>query len=296
MRSPANRPRAPDWTPLQTLFLIGAARSGTKLLRDVLAEHDRVGAVPFDVNYLWRIGNERLEHDVLEAPLHEGAVRAITSEMAKAGSDVVVEKTVSNCLRVPALAAAFPEAKFVFLVRDGIDVTESAMRQWVAPVDWRYSLRKAFAYPWLAAPRYGLTHIWNTFGGRLSRDDSRISTWGPRYPGIDRDVDRLTLAETCATQWAESVSGAVSGFETARIAPTVVRYATLVEDPVSTVNSIYSACGLKPVASIDRPIKSSEVGKGRRTLSTHDTAAIEGITSEVTRRVNEWIDEQHISG
>src|SRR4051812_20775701 len=41
----------------QPVIVIGAARSGTKLLRDSLATHADVARVPYDVNYVWRFGN-----------------------------------------------------------------------------------------------------------------------------------------------------------------------------------------------------------------------------------------------
>ena len=43
---------------LEPIVLIGAARSGTKILRDALATALGVPQVPYDVGYVWRYGNE----------------------------------------------------------------------------------------------------------------------------------------------------------------------------------------------------------------------------------------------
>ena len=53
-------------TPYRPIILLGAARSGTKLLRDVIATHPNIGKVPYDINYIWRLGNEFIPHDELE--------------------------------------------------------------------------------------------------------------------------------------------------------------------------------------------------------------------------------------
>ncbi len=47
------------------VIVIGAARSGTKVLREMLAASPNVAAVSFDVNFIWRTGNEGEANDVL---------------------------------------------------------------------------------------------------------------------------------------------------------------------------------------------------------------------------------------
>src|SRR2546430_7511188 len=49
----------------QPVIVIGAARSGTKLLRDCLGTADEFAVVPYDINYLWRLGNEQFPNDEL---------------------------------------------------------------------------------------------------------------------------------------------------------------------------------------------------------------------------------------
>jgi len=47
------------------IILIGAARSGTKFLRDIIASDKSVKAVPFDANFVWRYGVEEESDDAL---------------------------------------------------------------------------------------------------------------------------------------------------------------------------------------------------------------------------------------
>ena len=53
----------------QIVIIIGAARSGTKYLRDVLATAPNAARVPYDINYIWRYGSESHPDDALPASL-----------------------------------------------------------------------------------------------------------------------------------------------------------------------------------------------------------------------------------
>jgi hypothetical protein len=115
-----------------------------------------------------------------------------------------VEKTVSNILRAPYVKAIYPEAKYVAIIRDGRDVAESAARCWSEPPAAGYLLAKLRTFPWLACAPYGAKYAVNIARRRLGLD-SHLRTWGPRYPGIDVDVRRLSLLDVCARQWALSI-------------------------------------------------------------------------------------------
>ena len=48
----------------QPIIIIGAARSGTNMLRDVLTSLDDFATWPCDeINYIWRYGNKKREDD-----------------------------------------------------------------------------------------------------------------------------------------------------------------------------------------------------------------------------------------
>lgn len=268
----------------QPVILIGAARSGTKLVRDLLAEHPAISATPYDINYLWRIGNEPAPDDQLDAPLPRRAVELVSAQLDKAPTNLVVEKTVSNCLRVPAIAAAFPNAEFVFLIRDGFDVTESAMRQWVAPTDWKYTVKKALQYPWLAAPTYAIDHL----RGMLTRSRAESPQWwGPRYPGIEIDIQAQPLHIVCARQWAECNRLAVEGFAAVGVRPHRVRYEELANDPIRAVNGILSHLGQADVGSLTTRVTTKSIGQGRATLSAQELDEIDEIVTATTRMLDQ---------
>ncbi len=200
------------------VFIIGAARSGTKFLRDLLAASDAVAVVPFDVNYVWRYGNETLVDDIIDPqsadPNKADYIAATLTSMARknAGSvdgRIVIDKTVSNVFRVPYLYRLFPNARYIYLLRDGRDVAESAARQWQAPPEYRYALRKLRYLPLRNLP-YLLWFVGKMVKARVSGHKG-TSVWGPRYPGIEQDVQNRSTLEVAAIQWRESVDAAEQG-------------------------------------------------------------------------------------
>lgn len=217
---------------MEHVFIIGAARSGTKFLRDTLAAGDGVSVIPYDINYVWRYGNENNEDDLLLPSMcGERTRRYVRGELTrlarKACGDarVLVEKTVSNALRVPFVDTIFPEARYIFLVRDGRDVIASAYKMWQAPQDFGYLLKKLRYFP-IGNYRYA---AW--FLGQMLRPSRRQFVWGPRYPGVDDDVANLPLLEVCAKQWSACVDVAAAAFAPIGARVLTIRYEDLVRDP-----------------------------------------------------------------
>lgn len=195
----------------QPVVIIGAARSGTNLLRDMLAALPGFATWPCDeINAIWRHGNLAVGHDELDASVHlrpgvrRSIRRAFKVQASAHACSFLVEKTCANSLRVPFVDATLPEAKYVHLVRDGRDVVVSAMKRWKAPFDFRYSLRKTRFVPWLDIPYLLGSQIKNRLH-RLFSADQRLSAWGPRFVGMQEMLERNSLPEVCAWQWKLSV-------------------------------------------------------------------------------------------
>lgn len=272
----------------QPLILIGAARSGTKLIRDLIAEHPSVDKVPYDINYVWRVGNDAMPHDeltpdLLTATIHHEILQHF--ETYSSGAPFLIEKTVSNCLRVPYVHAVFPDAQFIHLVRDGRDVVESARRQWNAPPNWRYILGKARTFPFTDAFGYALSYAKDAFRKLVTQNGSKASTWGPRYAGIEEDLANKTLLEVCAVQWARSVEKASTDLGRLPDEQVItVRYEDFVTDPRGYLERIARFIGLDPLpyagnANLD-VVSQQNVGKGIRNLSPEQLARIQPIIED----------------
>ncbi len=195
------------------VVVIGAARSGTKFLRGLLGTPDVMSVVPHDVGFVWRHGLEHVGHDELRpeqlAPGRATWIRDQLHRLARGSSTRsathMVEKSVPNSLRPAYVAAVLPDAQFVHLVRDGRQVVESARRSWTAPTDYRTAVRKLITVPPSLLPVVVAETV--GVGPRWARRSAQ--TWGPRYDGIDADLQNQQLVEVCARQWARCVTASL---------------------------------------------------------------------------------------
>ncbi len=208
-----------------TVIILGAARSGTKFLRDVLGASRVVRVVPHDINYVWRRGNERWPNDALPASRYTDdigryvrrRVLALSGARADDGG-VIVEKTVSNTLRVDFVRSVYPEARLIHLIRDGRAVVESTLRQWQEKPEWGRLLKKALTLK-PSDLRYAFWSASNIAQGR-PRSNGAGRVWGPRYEGIERDLAELPLLEVCGRQWTTCVERTLEGLS--RVPPELV--------------------------------------------------------------------------
>jgi hypothetical protein len=200
---------------MRILLIVSAGRSGSRLLRDLLGASPECAVVPYDINFVWRHGHEGARDDALPAaaatPETIRYIRRCIARLAglreHGDGRLVVEKSVSNSLRVPYVRQVFPEALFVHLIRDGRAAVESARRVWNEPPGSGYLRDKIRYLPWRNY-RYAFWYLRN----RLRRWRGAPVIWGPRYPGIESDLARRTLLEVCARQWSACVESALTGF------------------------------------------------------------------------------------
>ena len=263
------------------VVLIGAARSGTKIMRDTLAEATGAGAVPYDIGYVWRYGSLDHPDDVLDpAGLTPRSRRFISSFIDKyAGrSGTVIEKTVGNALRVPYVASVLPNAIYVHLIRDGVDVSESTLRQWRNPADYRYLVHKLRHFPLRMIPSHGLRYATSVLRRKVA-GDGRVATWGTRYPGIAIDLQEQDLLTVCARQWSESVVRARRDFGVLGVPVVEVRYEDLVAHPEDELARVSRFCGLSSTAeSLARAasrISPGRAGHGGHTLTLAETGRVD---------------------
>jgi Sulfotransferase family len=256
------------WRPL---VIVGAPRSGTNLLRDLLCQAPGFGTWPCDeINLLWCHGNAGFPDDALPPALATpGVVRHMRRRFADiartTGADTVVEKTCANSLRVAFVDRVLPEARYLFILRDGRDAVASAARRFSAPIDWTYTLRKLRYAPASDLPAYALRYARNR-ATRLLRSDRRLAYWGPRFPGFADFARAATVPEICARQWRECVELAARDF--ALLGPRRVhelRYESLVRRPRDVLGEVFAFLGAPgAAAAVDvRHVSAAGIGRGR---------------------------------
>jgi hypothetical protein len=267
----------PDQPPV---LVVGAGRSGTNLLRDVLCSFSGFATWPCDeINYIWRHGNRDAATDELtEADARPEVIsyvrRAFDRQRRRAGGTTVVEKTCATTLRIAFAHRIVPEARFVVIVRDGRDVTVSAMRRWTAGLDVAYLARKARFVPVGDLPYYAARYARSRLARRRD-EERRLSTWGPRFAGLDDAVRSRTLAEVCALQWSRCVETADAQL-TAAVDPAAVHrltYEDLVRDPGREVTRLAEFLGVKVSAPLP-DIRTGGVGGWRAQLSEREMARV----------------------
>jgi Sulfotransferase family len=267
--------------------IVGAPRSGTNMLRDMIALTPGVCTWPCDeINYIWRHGNASHPDDELlpehATPRVQAYIRRAFESLARRkAAPWVVEKTCANSLRVGFVDRILPDAKYVFLVRDGRDSVASAMLRWTAPMNWSYIARKARYVPFTDLPRYLSSYAANRIH-RLRSAELRLASWGPRFRGMQDLSVSSSLAEMCAAQWERCVAKArkeLADIESARVI--LVKYEQLVTQPLAELSRLQEFLGINTPAELRRSatrlVSTRNVGKWRSALDAQTLARIAPI-------------------
>jgi len=274
----------------QTLIIIGAPRSGTNILRDVLCNLDGFGSWPCDeINYIWRHGNMREKTDELSLDLATGSVKKFIRRefdliSKKQNLKVVVEKTCANSLRVPFVDAVIPEAKYIFIYRNGIDVVGSMIKRWRAKLDLPYVIQKARYVPLTDLPFYALNYLANQ-SYRIFSGKDRLAFWGPRFESYDEVLSNHSLEEVCALQWKRCTD--LSDRALLKIAIdkfAKIKYESFVTDPVKELGRAMQQLNFEiddeELSMATANVSDQSVGKGCRELGEKKYQLVHKLLSE----------------
>lgn len=283
-----------DFTPI---IIIGAGRSGTNMLRDALCKAPTFETWDCDeINPIWRHGNTGHPDDYFS---EEQATPEVTAYLrtkfieqwhSLGKPEHLVEKTCANSLRVSFIANIFPEAKFLYIVRDGADVTASASKRWKGEMELPslpYYWSKIRNTPIGDLPHYG----WRFLSSRadiILGKKQHMSFWGPQFPGLSDLPDDTPLLELCARQWAHCVESSDSSF--AQLDSNTwmkVRYEDFVANPKSSMKAVLEFLNADSseavlVESVS-DISARSVGKAKK-LEDEFTAAVDAILSPALQK------------
>lgn len=108
------------------VFFFGCARSGTSVLGELIAQHPNVDYLGEQNQALWHGLNDDDHHRMTSYDATDEAIATLREAYQHEGR-VLVEKMPTHSLRIPFIRRVFPEAKLIYIIRDGRDVACSLM-------------------------------------------------------------------------------------------------------------------------------------------------------------------------
>jgi len=172
------------------IIFVNNTRSGTTLVQNLLDLHPEI-VKWFEPRTLWMYADPGRNHDEFEEDdASEEVITYIRSRFLKYqrenGGQRVAEKTPHNVFKVPYVNKIFPEARFVYVIRNPFSFISSCELKWQKTVTSKGIIRRLKVTP--------VTQF-HHYGGRLVRDyfdkyilkKKYLKLWGPCYklPGFE---------------------------------------------------------------------------------------------------------------
>ncbi|HLF28447.1 MAG TPA: sulfotransferase [Anaerolineae bacterium] len=231
------------------IIILGNTRSGTTIVQRVIATHPDI-VEWYEPRTLWLYADPGRRHDEFdERDATDKVKRYIREQFLKYqkqhGNCVVMEKTPANILKIPYVRAIFPEATYLFMVRNPFSFISSVEMKWQAnTVSSKGIGRRLRSTPIIQLHHYASRLIMQHLEKRVLRR-KYLSLWGPRYQGMDQDLKTHDLLTVIARQWSvcsSQAEQALARFDTGQVLR--LRYEDFVADPISDLERICAHCGL----------------------------------------------------
>jgi hypothetical protein len=231
------------------IFIFGNTRSGTTIVQKVMALHPEITGW-YEPNALWLYADPGRIHDEFDESDATNRVKGYIRQrflkyQQQHGNCVVLEKTPQNILRIPYVRAIFPEATFLFIVRNPFSFISSVEYKWQRPVTGQGVVRRLRDLPLTQLHHWVRRYLIQQINKRILRR-KYLSIWGPRYRGIQDDLKKHDLLTIIARQWAVPSMKAerdMAAFEDGQILR--LRYEDFVDHPIADLERICAHCGLE---------------------------------------------------
>lgn len=180
--------------------------------------------------------NDVLTEDDLTPKIQKHIRGRFTELLRKSHKKRICDKTPRNSLRIPFIKAVFPDAKIIFIIRDGRSVIRSIDNSLTPSksVIWREVINRAKRIP---------VWEWHLYSYRIGSIFKRIvgqplNYWGAQPPGWRESSNESSYTRS-AKQWVETLKIATSeGRKLPSENYLEVRYEDLVNHPHEEVNKI----------------------------------------------------------
>lgn len=199
------------------VIVIGAPRSGTSFLSQLLSEHSTL-AMSIEPRLVWKWGNDGLSDLLSPAHASPEVVNYIRETFEKFvienGRSRLAEKTPSNSLRMAFVNQVFPDAKFVHIIRHGKDSALSIRSFWentasgFSQVNPDRLSQRIKEIQLKQLPYYAKEFAVRALSGIGKKGPTGSALWGPRLPGMRGLVKELDILEVACLQWRTCVEQA----------------------------------------------------------------------------------------
>ncbi|WP_083355117.1 sulfotransferase family protein [Mesorhizobium sp. ORS 3428] len=241
------------------IFLIGNYRSGTTIAQKLIGLHPDV-VTWYEPKTLWLYADPARRHDeFVKADATEKVIRYIRGRFLdyqlRHGNRQIMENTPANVLRVPFVHEIFPEAIFLYISRNPFSYISSMELKWQRAKSFKGLMRLLKLTPVTQIHYYAIDVLKQIVVKRMLRR-KYTSIYGPRYKGIDRDLQQHEKMTVIARQWARG--NRMAREDLAKLGNGRVfsfRYEDLMQDPEPVLRRIYEHCGLYCTDEIIRTAK-----------------------------------------
>ncbi len=304
------------------VFIIGSPRSGTTILGEILDGHPEISQW-YEPYFIWdkhfRTAKDdvRGTRDAVPAVRHQ-ILASFKRYQRKTGSNIIVDKSPRNSLKIPFIRKIFPESKFIHILRDGRDVTLSIHKEWLKrkriirdrDLNNQFNYRKALSVvrAWLGRQPFLLDKmnaLWFETHGHLfdkSRHLNQIrwngaTGWGPRFEGWQRIYSDKSLIQFNAYQWLKCVDSIQRYWSTIPSQNKMeLRYEDLIQRGTDKIKSVLDFLAVKPDSNfIDSlpALKKDNFNKWKKEFSSQQVNGIRQVLSPMListgyERDDEW--------
>ena len=252
---------------MEFVIILGAARSGTTMLANLLKKDPRVLYIG-EPRYVWKYknfhhGHDKLTKEHITSEIRNHIVSFFNNQLLQNEAEILLEKTPSNSLRFEFVYDLFPQAKFIHIIRNGYDVARSAKQRWQGAYTNTELAHKSNLNEISRATNKRLKRKWDHSNIRwkdllldlkyslpLYLNNAGIikqSIWGPCYPGIRHDFKHMELIEVCSLQWKHSVESVLE-FKNSKSfngAYFEIRYEDIVSGDQTRVTDMFDFAGIE---------------------------------------------------
>jgi hypothetical protein len=288
------------------IIIISVFRSGSNLIKEILCQLPGFGGWPAEsINFIWRHGNALRVDDELSINDANDYVKnyirkAFSNLSIKYGYKYIVEKTDQNSLRVGFVNEIFPDANFIFVVRDGRDAIASMLKRrhqsFSLVFRLRFLLNKAKYIPISDIPIVATRNIKNMFQRFFIK--KVVFQLGPVFKDMKKMINNHhSEIEIVALQWAKSIEKSykeIKNIEPNRVH--IIKYEKLV------TNSEYEIIKLLNFLNIELSDKDSKLffdkilfGEISKESRSPKMKTVEGISNKSVGRWKMELDDDALN-